>query len=337
MSARATTDWRIDATMREIIHAHAIQNARDQAIASAMEPDASGETPLVRLDWLFETAEQTHALRLLSQTPSLCEERVDTFGLNYVYAGTVNLRHGEGSRELHTGEAYWCNPYVPHRIEIADKSCLASFIIRPQVMNTSPGIYSPETGIFADRFLRHAYRLPIGAPIYFPRNDNFAAQIRQRVESIAKELARSQSGWSLFASGEFTCLSILFARSYRQTSGPAAGDGTFPLAELLRYISEGSRDISLQKLADHFNYSPAHMSRLILQHTGRRFAEIVRDLKIERTAKYLAETHLSLDQIAHLVGFSSASYLSQVFWRARHQTPGQFRADQRNQGLGAGS
>ena len=50
--------------------------------------------------------------------------------------------------------------------------------------------------------------------------------------------------------------------------------------------------------------------------------------RIEESKYLLAETDLSMSQIAQLLGFSSLSYFSQVFRRTQNMTPMEFRQSQ---------
>ena len=52
--------------------------------------------------------------------------------------------------------------------------------------------------------------------------------------------------------------------------------------------------------------------------------------RIEESKYLLAETDLSMSQIAQLLGFSSLSYFSQVFRRTQSVTPMEFRQSVKN-------
>ena len=51
--------------------------------------------------------------------------------------------------------------------------------------------------------------------------------------------------------------------------------------------------------------------------------------RIEESKYLLAETDLSMTQIAQLLGFSSLSYFSQVFRRTQSVTPMEYRQSQK--------
>lgn len=323
--------------MRQIIQAHSADNAQafaaDPASYRLSVPQA-GE-PGSQYEVVLMPQSEDRALRFFTQPhtePGL--HKLYVFKLAYVYYGRVVITDSEGEHNLGVGDAFFCDPLVPHRTDYAGDSCVISFIMRPEVALRITNLFVPEAGVFGDHFLGYRYGIRTTIPVYLRRDEKCADEVRSRYESIAKDLWENQAAWNMFATGEMTCLFILLAsRGIAATPQP---DTAFPFGEILRHLTNHCRDITLQQLSAAFNYSPAHLSRVLQQRTGRRFAEIVRDLKIYRARDYLVTTPLTLEQISALVGFGSASYFTQVFHAQVGWTPGQFRAHyQRAKGLGS--
>ena len=84
-------------------------------------------------------------------------------------------------------------------------------------------------------------------------------------------------------------------------------------------------DVTRSEMARHAGVSPRHLSRLLRERTGRAFTQLLREARIDRAAELLATTDESLATIADLSGFCDQAYFTNVFQRARHMTPGQFR------------
>ena len=77
------------------------------------------------------------------------------------------------------------------------------------------------------------------------------------------------------------------------------------------------------------------MSKYYLSHAFKREYGIspihyVITKRIEESKYLLAETDLSMSQIAQLLGFSSLSYFSQVFRRTQGVTPMEYRQRTKN-------
>jgi AraC family transcriptional regulator len=86
----------------------------------------------------------------------------------------------------------------------------------------------------------------------------------------------------------------------------------------------GSRP-SLSGLAQSVGVHPVTLARAFRQAFGCTVGEYVRNLRIERAALQLAETELSLAEIALAAGFSDQSHFSNLFRHHTGLSPSKFR------------
>lgn len=96
---------------------------------------------------------------------------------------------------------------------------------------------------------------------------------------------------------------------------------------MLNYITEHywELDFSLQMCAEHFGVSPEHFSRTIKAVTGRKFIEIVNQLRLERAKRYLLETDKKMEEVAELSGYGTAKSFFRSFKQAEGVPPGVWR------------
>jgi AraC-like DNA-binding protein len=131
-------------------------------------------------------------------------------------------------------------------------------------------------------------------------------------------------------------MEILIIRLMRSTSlavqaEPQVISGNRQCAAVRRYIDLHFKEaLTLEQLADE-----AHMNKYYLSHAFKREYGIspinyMISRRIEESKYLLAETDLSLSQIAQLLGFSSLSYFSQVFRRTQSVSPMEFRHSTKN-------
>ena len=85
---------------------------------------------------------------------------------------------------------------------------------------------------------------------------------------------------------------------------------------------------NLNSLADHLKINRNHLANLIKQHYGEGFSELTTHMRVKRAKILLAETSVSVEQMAHELGYSYANYFIRVFKRTEGITPGQFRERQ---------
>ncbi|MCH4154279.1 MAG: AraC family transcriptional regulator [Saccharofermentans sp.] len=84
--------------------------------------------------------------------------------------------------------------------------------------------------------------------------------------------------------------------------------------------------ITVQKLSSVCNLSPAYLSRLFRQQTGRTISEYINICKIETAKNMLIYSDYSPAVISATLAFPSQSYFTSVFRKYTAQTPGGYRA-----------
>jgi len=81
------------------------------------------------------------------------------------------------------------------------------------------------------------------------------------------------------------------------------------------------RDVVARQVA----VSPRQLTALLKERTGRTFADLLREARVERACELLAETNQTVAAIASETGFCDQSYFTHVFQRIKKTTPKQYR------------
>jgi LacI family transcriptional regulator len=99
------------------------------------------------------------------------------------------------------------------------------------------------------------------------------------------------------------------------------------VAGALRFIRERAfQGCSMKEVLRHSAMSRSVLERKFRQYLGHSPQEEIRWVQLKRVKQLLAESDLSLNEIAQLAGYAHPEYMSVVFKRTTGQTPGQFRA-----------
>lgn len=94
----------------------------------------------------------------------------------------------------------------------------------------------------------------------------------------------------------------------------------------LRYIREHACEgLTVESVLAETALSRSVLERLFRKHLGHSPQTEIRTAQLKRVKQLLAETDLTLEQIAPLTGYKHAEYLSVVFKRESGETPGQYR------------
>ena len=153
------------------------------------------------------------------------------------------------------------------------------------------------------------------------------------LRNILREMEMKQPGY------EDVCqafMEILIIRLMRSTglslpSETSAVSTNRQCAAVRRYIDLHFKEaLTLEQLAEE-----GHMNKFYLSHAFKREYGVspinyMISRRIEESKYLLAETDLSMSQIAQLLGFSSLSYFSQVFHRTQNISPKEYRQSQKS-------
>lgn len=102
------------------------------------------------------------------------------------------------------------------------------------------------------------------------------------------------------------------------------------VAEAARFIhANAGRPITVEDVVRAGTVSRRQLERRFRVALGRSMLEEITRCRVDRARQLLAETDLTLEQVAMGSGFASGSYFSVVFKRATGQTPQRFRELQR--------
>lgn len=95
-----------------------------------------------------------------------------------------------------------------------------------------------------------------------------------------------------------------------------------------RFVSEHlSEELSLDRMAREFYFSPAYFSRLFHRVAGCGFTEYVNCARMDRAAELLAERPASrVQNVARRVGLRDRRYFSRLFKQRFGVTPSRYRA-----------
>jgi transcriptional regulator GlxA family with amidase domain len=83
---------------------------------------------------------------------------------------------------------------------------------------------------------------------------------------------------------------------------------------------------SIRDLASEVSLSPAHLQRLFKQQTGIQLGSLVAERRLQKAARLLTVSNLSIKEIAHAVGYRHHSSFVRAFQRRFAQAPKHYRS-----------
>ena len=164
--------------------------------------------------------------------------------------------------------------------------------------------------------------------------DHFeSVEISSCLRNILREMEQKNTGYEDVCQAYMEILIIRLMRNIALAvpTESQVVSGNRQCASVKRYIDLHFKEaLTLEQLAED-----AHMNKYYLSHAFKREYGIspinyMITKRIEESKYLLAETDLSMSQIAQLLGFSSLSYFSQVFRRTQSVSPMEYRQNTKN-------
>ena len=164
--------------------------------------------------------------------------------------------------------------------------------------------------------------------------DHFeSVEISGCLRNILREMEQKNTGYEDICQAY---MEILIIRLMRSTSlavpeEPQIISTNRQCAAIRRYIDMHFKEsLTLEQLAEESHMNKYYLSHAFKREYGVSPINYMISRRIEESKYLLAETDLSMSQIAQLLGFSSLSYFSQVFRRTQGFSPKEYRQNTRN-------
>ena len=283
---------------------------------------------------LFELQNSKIAVVLHSQTlgeASATEKPIfhkhDYFEFVYVYRGSGINVFREKSIHLHEGDGLLLNPSILHSFytEDSDSIVLNIAMIESLFVGTKLSLLS-DNQVFNNFFVNYMYQMNLCMDyLLFPSRSD--VQIRNSVENIVYEYVKKKPFYQNILQSSVVTLFAYLARLFAQTSGidDEKQMQASQISALLEYIQENLATVTMSQLENRFSYSSRQISRLLKQHTGQTFTELLLNIRLRQAAELLSASSLTISEVSSLVGFNDSLYFGKVFKGKYGLAPSQYR------------
>jgi AraC-like DNA-binding protein len=227
---------------------------------------------------------------------------VDTAGLVYVVAPGAAVDPGQVEHRA-DGVAVFFDPAA---LDGDGRSPWPAWRVHPLLF---PFVHGESSGLLQLKV--PAERQPVWASV---------------IDAIETELASRQEGYRQAALAQLTLLLIDVARLASDVVGDLRRSGEQLLAEVFTVIDRRlGEPLSLRDVADELGMTPGHLTTVVRRRTGRTVQEWIIERRMAEARSLLADTELSVGEIARRVGMSDPGYFSRLFRRTHGASPRQWR------------
>ncbi len=248
----------------------------------------------------------------------------------YVIKGIATFHTHSDSLNLNAGDLLILSPDLAHQLSCTSEDIVINIISEPELFKEHFSQILSKNTLLSNFFhlsLQHQKKM------YLRFNLTPSAEIL----NIIKHLFAEFKSLKTFSTEVFlNYLQILYAHILRNCDNSNTYNGLSTskqltiLPSILLYLQKHFKTLTLSELAEHFNYTPAYLSRLIKQETGKNFNKIVAEMKTKEAKQLLTHTEYSIGYIAELVGYNSADHFGYCFKKMLGTSPSQYRKIQRD-------
>ena len=157
-----------------------------------------------------------------------------------------------------------------------------------------------------------------------------ALGIMDYLMEMASEQKNGEDGWQKAIKAMLKIVLIKILRA-QKSSKKKDCEQTSEKRKLVSDIIENiilldGKDLSVETLSKEMFFSPAYLSRLFKQHTGRSLVGYIQQRKMQSACKLMKESDLSIEKIMDTVGYSDKKHFYDVFLATYGVTPGEYRS-----------
>ena len=209
----------------------------------------------------------------------------------------------------------------------SDDAVLLNILIRKSTFDRSFFGLMEEESILSN-FFRTAFNKTAELPFLLFRTDG-DAQIRSLILHALEEYAHPQKYWRSLLNAMLSELMIrVFQTCEQRIVIPERMNLSArheDLMNILRYVQENYRSVTMRELSLRFHYSERQLQRIFLQSTGMSFRDAIQNQKMQKAAELLRTTDKTVQFVAEESGFQSLNNFRKLFSRHYQLTPSEYQ------------
>lgn len=282
------------------------------------------EDEFITNDWDIDTS------RMLRYFPGHWHANT-YFEIYYCFQGQADICFKEDAFVLKARDACIVAPGVVHaEIVNHEETIVTSTAVRASTFQSTFMRTVSENKVMASFFRRALSGQTGNEYIYFDCHED------EKLTQLFFELYQEYQGHETYQKSMLNCMmSGIFLRLLRCHEKdmilPAGSKFCWKseYGELFAYIENHFQTVTMEELSDLFHYSQRQIIRIVRSCTGQKFAQLVRQMKLQSAVAYLRGTELSVDAIGEKVGYNNPGSFCRAFHEEYGMSPSEYRSRQK--------
>ncbi|MDH6366784.1 MULTISPECIES: AraC family transcriptional regulator [unclassified Breznakia] len=290
-------------------------------------PDLKDTIPPIYLEeWFFDTSSKQNIFvqKHNCYSPNNPHKH-NFFELLYVLEGSCKQTIGDISFDMKKGDVCLIPPEIIHNISVFDESIVIDIVIRRATFEDMFLNFLRSNNILSKFFMHNLYAPQATDYIIFHTNDD--KEIESLIMDIFLEYINKEIYFNELLNNNLTSLFAKILRNYEDTCElpPEVNKNRTQAYELVRFIKDNYKDITLDDVAKHFHFTIEYTSRLIKKVTNSTFTKILRTTRLDISLALLTDTNISISDISNEIGYENVEHFIRIFKNQYNLTPSEYR------------
>ena len=270
-------------------------------------------------------ANQQFAVRKHARFCEYPKHRHNYLEFMYVYGGEMVTIIDDQEIVIKQGELLLLNQNIEHAIKYTNENdIIFNFIIKPEFLEFLSGMAEEQNEVFSFIFdALYSYDNK-GEYLIFKVSNNEI--VRNHIEAIITNIYQQQLNHS------FTLkllvgllLTELMNNPHLIETYESNNYNKLVVISILKYITLNYQEGSLSVLAKQIHQPDYKICKLIKEHTGSTFKQLIQEERLKAAANLLKTTSLPIVEIMQEVGYENITYFYKIFKEKFKITPSIYR------------
>ena len=224
----------------------------------------------------------------------------DFYEFAYVCRGSCTSNIDDMSLTLQEGDLLLMNLQAAHDLKLhdQDETIIMNILVRPSVLDNTLRDLVHSDDFLSGFFIRSMqYQKTRDNHVLFRGDDDSGRRVI--LERLIGEDLNTDAFHEKAQLALLRLLLIDLTRSYGRSLNTRSTEelGTRNISDIIQYIADHCKDVSISSLAVHFNYSPNYLSTLIKRYSGSSFSDILQGIRFRKAARLLQDTTMPVANI----------------------------------------
>lgn len=246
--------------------------------------------------------------------------------LMYVYGGQMTTIIDDKEIVINEGELLLLNQSIEHSIKYAhENDIIFNFIIKPEFLEFLSGMADEQNDVFNFIFDSLYSYDNQGEYLIFKVSDNVI--VKNYIESIITSIYKPQfnNAFSLKLQVGLLLTELMSYPDLIETHGDDNYDKLIVIS-ILKYVATKYREGSLCALSKQIYQPDYKICKIIKEHTGFTFKQLVQEQRLKVASNLLKTTTLAVVEIMQEVGYENITYFYKIFKDKYKMTPSMYRS-----------